>query len=91
MITKKQLAFHPFSCFSVETMLTENQHAKKKQPFFQGNVIAWFRRNGLMARLRSTIVDHVPVGYEDETGFHIAKKPSPVRSDPDSGTKLDRS
>jgi len=69
-------------------MIADCHHAKKKQPFLLGNVIAWLRRTGLMARLHDTIAIHVPVGYEDETGFHIAREIPPDSPDPVSGAKF---
>jgi hypothetical protein len=68
----------------IETMITESHHAREKQTFLFGGVIAWIRRNELKAKLHSAFATHVPVGYEDETGFHFERKPAPVRSDPDS-------
>ena len=71
-------------------MITESHHAREKQAFLLGSVIAWLRRNGLKAKLHSAFATHVPVGYEDETGFHIVRKTSPVRSDPGSGAEFGR-
>lgn len=56
-------------------MFSASHYAKKEQAFLPGNAGAWFREDGLMARLRSAIhaaiETHVPLGYEDETGFHF--------------------
>jgi hypothetical protein len=45
--------------------------AKKEQVFLPGNAGAWSREGGLMARLQAAIETLVPLGYEDETGFHF--------------------
>jgi hypothetical protein len=29
---------------------------------------------GIIAKLRSAIANHVPVGYQDESGFHLGVK-----------------
>jgi hypothetical protein len=65
-------------------MITESHHAQEKQTFLLGNIMAWIRPNELKAKLHNAFANHVPVGYEDETGFHIVRKASPVRSDPGS-------
>ena len=67
-----------------KTMNTESHHAQEKQTFLLGNIMAWIRRNELKTKLRTAIATHVPVGYEDETGFHIGRQTSPVRCDPAS-------
>ncbi|MGD0812711.1 MAG: hypothetical protein ABSA83_03830 [Verrucomicrobiota bacterium] len=71
-------------------MITQRHHAREKQGFFFGSVISWIRRNELKTKLHDAFVNHVPIGYEDETGFHIIRKPAPVRADPDSGREFDR-
>jgi hypothetical protein len=71
-------------------MISERQHAREKRSFHFGSVISWIRPNELKAKLRNVFAAHVPVGYEDETGFHIVRKPSPVRSDPDSFADFDQ-
>jgi hypothetical protein len=63
---------------------------KKKRPFLIGNVITWLRRNGLLARLHASIANHVPVGYEDETGFHIGMKTPSDLPSPVSGAEFGR-
>jgi hypothetical protein len=32
--------------------------------------------NGIMSKLRSAVEAHIPVGYQDETGFHRGVKPA---------------
>ena len=71
-------------------MITENHHAREKRTFLFGNVLAWIRRNELKTKLHSAFAAHVPVGYEDETGFHFERKTGPVRSDPGSRADFDR-
>lgn len=71
-------------------MITESHHAPEKQTFLLGSVMAWLRRNELKTKLHNAFATHVPVGYEDETGFHIVRKPSPVRADPASRAEFDQ-
>jgi hypothetical protein len=33
----------------------------------------------IVAKLRSAIANHVPVGYQDEAGFHFGVKPTQDR------------
>jgi hypothetical protein len=69
-------------------MITESHNAKEKKISRAGNVFAWLLPSEFKARLRSVFAARVPMGYEDETGFHIGRKPSPVRSDPASRGKF---
>ena len=34
-----------------------------------------FNFAGIMEKLRSAVKVHIPVGYQDETGFHLGVKP----------------
>jgi len=55
--------------------MTAGSHcAKAKQPFRFGRVAAGIRRAGFTARLRAAPAALAPVGYEDETGFHLGVK-----------------
>jgi len=72
-------------------MITENHHAREKRTFLLGSVIAWIRRIELKTKLQTAFATHVPVGYEDETGFHLERHTSPVRSGPVSGAEFGRS
>ena len=36
---------------------------------------AGFSPSGIMAKLRNAVKNHIPVGYQDETGFHYGVKP----------------
>jgi hypothetical protein len=65
-------------------MITETHRAREKQGFRLGSVISWIRPEEIKAKLYQAFTAHVPVGYEDETGFHIVRQPSPVRADRDS-------
>ena len=69
-------------------MIVDNLRAKQKQTFLLGTVIAWLRRTGLTARLHDTIATHVPLGYEDETGFHITRETPSDPPDPVSGAEF---
>jgi hypothetical protein len=49
----------------LKVMPVGSHSAKKKQTFLLRNVVAWFRWNGLMAKLHTAIETQVPVGYEE--------------------------
>ena len=34
-----------------------------------------FSPAGIIAKLRNAVKNHIPVGYQDETGFHYGDKP----------------
>jgi hypothetical protein len=44
-------------------------------------IVALIRGKGIIATLRATISAQIPVGYEDETGFHIGMEMLPEFSD----------
>jgi hypothetical protein len=56
-------------------MIPVSHCAKNGQVFLPGNPAAGFRWHGLRARLhgaiQAAIAAHLPLGYEDETGFHF--------------------
>ena len=41
-------------------------------------VIAWLRPSCIMGKLNNIVATNVPVGYEDEMGFHLGVKTAPV-------------
>jgi hypothetical protein len=52
--------------------MTFGSHStKREQSFLLGNVVARPRWSRLAARLRAAIEAKAPLGYEDETGFHL--------------------
>ena len=61
-------------------MIPVSHCAKNEQVFLPGNAVAGLRWHGLRARLhgaiQSAITAHLPLGYEDETGFHFAVETS---------------
>jgi stringent starvation protein B len=61
-------------------MIAETHHENEEQPFLLRNVIDWLRSHGIMAHLKNVVAAQVPVGYEDETGFHLGVPPAPVRA-----------
>jgi hypothetical protein len=69
-------------------MIHRDQHAQRTQVSLLRNVIAWFRRNGFRARLHDAISSHIPVGYEDEAGFHVVRETASARSIPDSDREI---
>ena len=46
-----------------------NKTVPHPSPFF-------LRLAGILARLRAAVKFEVPVGYQDETGFHYGRKPA---------------
>lgn len=75
-------------------MIAGSHCAKKGQAFLPENVAScsvWAR---LMARLRTStqaaIATHAPLGYEDETGFHLGVEPPrpPTAPDPRDSAML---
>lgn len=44
------------------------------KPWFQTGVSS-FSPASLLARLKNALKFEIPVGYEDETGFHVGKQP----------------
>jgi hypothetical protein len=44
----------------------------------RSNFTDWLRPSGIRAKLNNVVASLVPVGYEDETGFHYGVKAAPV-------------
>ena len=71
-------------------MIGHDHHAKMTQVSLLKSVIAWFRPHELLARLHNKIATQMPVGYEDEAGFHIGMETASVYSVPASDREMDR-
>jgi hypothetical protein len=58
-----------------------SQTATKEQTFLPEDLFAgaWWRWT--VARTQAVIEAKAPMGYEDETGFHIVNEKSPIPSD----------
>jgi hypothetical protein len=63
------------------SMSIRSQVAIKEPGFLPENLFAgaWWR--WVVTRTQSVIEAKAPLGYEDETGFHVVNEKSPVLSD----------
>ena len=55
-------------------MRPERQYLEEMHPPPGELITGWFGRDLLVARLRAVLAECVPLGYEDETGFHFGMK-----------------
>ena len=69
-------------------MIAERHYHGEDPAYLPGKIMAWLRRHGLKNRLHSTIAQHIPIGYEDETGFHLGMEEPSVCFDPEAEADL---
>lgn len=69
-----------FSDF-ILTMTNASHRPGDTALFRKRSVAAWLRRHGLTARLQNALAGQAPVGYEDDTGFHVGVNPSAKSAD----------
>jgi hypothetical protein len=63
-------------------MIAETHHENEEQPVLLRHVIDWLRSCGIMVHLRNTVAAQIPVGYQDETGFHLGVQAADVSAVP---------
>jgi hypothetical protein len=76
----------PFPNYCVQlksnNMNAGNYPPRKCSALPPGNAAALIRGKGIIAALLAAIASQIPVGYQDETGFHIGVKMLPELSNP---------
>jgi hypothetical protein len=71
-------------------MIHRDQHARKMQVPLLGNVIASLQRKGFLGTLHDAIASQMPVGYEDEAGFHMGRETFSVNSGQSPDSEMSR-
>jgi hypothetical protein len=71
-------------------MSGDAHHEDEVRTFPFSNPIARLRRPGILAKLRQKVADHVPVRYEDESGFHFGMDEASFCAMPDSDAEVAR-